>query len=1330
MDRILDEMTSALTMYLTTLGDLEVRVVGPAGERSLSKGKPAALLTYLACSPGRRATRERVASLLWADGSSDSARQNLRQTLWYIKRRLGELVETSDDVLALAADTRFDRDDFLALAASGDHAAAIGRYAGSFLPEFAAPGAEGFEEWAEVERRRLSAAFVACAELEVRAALAQGRFADAVRLARRARDESPAELAGWRLLFEALVAARDQVGITAELAQFDLLIEHEDLAPDPATRATVQLARRVLRGETPSGDAPASETSQVLAPDLVGREVEFRRMIDAWDAAGRGRGSMLLLAGAAGLGKSRLLNDFHARVTAARARVVLVRAHQGNRGIQSSLAASLAEALAALPDAMGVAPSSAAVLVALNPRLADTFEAATADTATGEDALRRRVIALSELLATVSERKRVALLIDDLHWADVESLRILAGLRSTIESGRILAVVTSRLPRDASEALGALETLQLPPLDVAGVAEFVARLGRMPMEGWVTPFLQQLLNATRGIPLELVESLQRLLELGVLRLRDGSWEVDDPERLLQDVSAGDALQRRLAGLSSAERETLLRIATIGRPVEAKSLPRELVDTLEQRGFVWRDAERVGVVHDEIAEAALEAATPELRRMAHAWAAEQFRVNSTSATQPVLAYHAARAEDEALLRRVTEEHVRARRADGDRRPVAQVVDDLVGATVAAAQRQRLATSLPWSLRSPWGWRPAVVIAAVLIVIAGISAWRRPPAPADADLILLLRLASTQDSLTELSLSYSGTGRRIQAAVPRIRPRSAYPPLTHRGLERLVPLPDGTGFIGHGFFGGPNGDEIVEVDERGELRFIAPSTADDGFALPSPDGRFVAFSTARYDTVTDHLSLAVLERATGRTRRVTHSDDIEHLMGWSPDGTRFAYQRVHFSRDREATACVINFDGTDERCDWPALGDRKTRPLGWVDARTLVVSVDDDRKLMHLDVENGEVMLVGASSPQLDVIVGTSMLGESIVDPVSGVGQIRFRWNDSRTDTSVPAASGSAVPLLVQRRSPGPPFLDRIIVSPLSGSLPTDATHQLRVAGVGSDGAAMHAYALRFTSRDTNIVVVSAEGRMMPRRKGRTWVVVAAGGWRSDSVLVDVGAAETSVLLGERWADDWIDRWRGYGDPNPLVREDSGVRTFVANGDGSYESGAYTRQDLPVGTGIGIEALVRLPVTFPQWQTLGVSLIAFTRLNELSSWDHRSGNLRNGASWACAASFPFGEGAPARRAFVVGGLLRGELRVPAPTGLYSGDWKTLRIQYFPDGRCGVAIDGTPLAILDVGTPTAGVPVRLVLNGHSVNSALVVGPLQVWQGVRNDLPWEQVAVSTPTR
>jgi hypothetical protein len=71
---------------------------------------------------------------------------------------------------------------------------------------------------------------------------------------------------------------------------------------------------------------------------------------------------------------------------------------------------------------------------------------------------------------------------------------------------------------------------------------------------------------------------------------------------------------------------------------------------------------------------------------------------------------------------------------------------------------------------------------------------------------------------------------------------------------------------------------------------------------------------------------------------------------------------------------------------------------------------------------------------------------------------------------------------------------------------------------------------------------------------------------------------------------------------------------------------------------------------------------------------------------------------------------------------GEWVSVWIQYFPDGRCGVAINGRAEVIVD--RPLAmGDSAVLIIGGFSHRTRILVGPLTMWTGVRSGVDWNSL-------
>jgi DNA-binding SARP family transcriptional activator len=452
---------------------------GESEKPLLDGGKPVALIAYLASAPSRQARRDQLVDLLWSDLEPDAAKHALRQTLWYIKKRVGDaILLAAGDTLSVSDRLQVDRDVLLRAAEQNDHEGVLAAYTGDFLPDFAAPGGAEFEGWADVERRRLRSLFHRATEASVRELLGRGRGRDAVARARRARDLDPTHQSSWRLLLEALIAAQDWAQAQGEGEALERMVAHEEVELEPASRSLLRVARQGGTEPTEQG-----EGRRGIVAELVGREREFALLLDAASQAQRGRGEHVHLRAPAGIGKSRLLGDLMARLRSARARVVLVRCDVGSRELPYAAASELALMLGRLPGARGVSPDSAAALVAMAPALS-TFFTVPHDPSTDQEALRRRSQALLELATAVSEEQALVVLIDDVHWMDARSRTVLGQLATRVHALHLLIVTTGRPVVEGRLDDPEARVVELPVLTELQCAELVASIATLGQAEW------------------------------------------------------------------------------------------------------------------------------------------------------------------------------------------------------------------------------------------------------------------------------------------------------------------------------------------------------------------------------------------------------------------------------------------------------------------------------------------------------------------------------------------------------------------------------------------------------------------------------------------------------------------------------------------------------------------------------------------------------------------------------------------------------------------------------------------------------------------------------
>jgi DNA-binding CsgD family transcriptional regulator len=322
---------------------------------------------------------------------------------------------------------------------------------------------------------------------------------------------------------------------------------------------------------------------QVLCPVLVAREDEIRRVEVALAGAASGLGGTVLVTGEAGVGKSRLVREA-ARAASAAGFAVLT-----GRAVASDVPTPFrpfAEALAAasragrLPDSQDLDPFRP-VLSRLVPEWRQPGQPAS------DDSLVFLGDALLRLLRSFGPAAGCLLILEDLHWADRETLALLEFLADNLSSERVLCLGTTRAGDGtraaelavALQARGSAAVLALTRLSAADSA----RMARACLGATDLPAAVQSLVARRaeGLPFLVEEVLAGLVGDGSLVERDGRWDADPvlAGPVLADIGPADpgalrslpvpatfagALRRRLSGLDSDSRRVISAAALLGR----------------------------------------------------------------------------------------------------------------------------------------------------------------------------------------------------------------------------------------------------------------------------------------------------------------------------------------------------------------------------------------------------------------------------------------------------------------------------------------------------------------------------------------------------------------------------------------------------------------------------------------------------------------------------------------------------------------------------------------------------------------------------------------------
>jgi DNA-binding SARP family transcriptional activator len=1321
---------STASPQLVTLGRLALLDATGQPLLSADSAKLLALLAYLAARPGRRATRDHLIDLFWADSPVDKARNSLRQALHKLRAVLGEalVTEPAGDIVLRPSITT-DRDRFIVALDAGDTDTALAIYAGPYAPGIVTAGSAGFEHWADNERERLHDHFVAAIESAAQRSIVGGNARDARALAQRLLEVSPHDERAWRLRVEAELAMASRVHVAATVAELQRALAANHRQPEPRTR---QLIERLTRPIDPLLDADEHEG---LVTDLVGREAEFGQLYHGWREAVARRAYHLHVTAQAGVGKTRLLDDFAFRLEAERARVVRIRATPRQRNVPGAALASLAAALVDLPGATGIADRSARILVDLQPALGTRFAGrAPLDAVDLGERRRLRVDALADLISALTDEGPLCLLLDDMHWWDRHSHDVVVDLIERL-GGKALFVATASRP-----GTGLVNTslstapLTLNALQVGEIAALLTSLGEATELASLLRLATALHSATDGVPLLVIEAVRLGLDRELLCLHDSRWNFARLDDYLGSLKPGAILAERIAALTTGQRGLLLLASVLEAPVEEVAATAIGVDApmaalveLERLGMLAPQGSCWVVAHDVIAEVSIAAATSDALRHAHRVAGMLLSAPADTEQQVAeAAQHFVDAGDIPALARLCGAWVRRCRTAGDTRAGRDIARELLGPDTPATAVAEVLTALPPALRGrPWRraliW-PALAAAAVMFTSAGWLITRREEVP-DATVEIFLRDSTVYTHL--VVPLYANRWATTRGDLPTERAsgrRGTFPgdPTDLSGGPQ--PSPNGREWIAsHTVRGELGPTELVLTEPSGREHPVAPARGDDVSPSWSPDGRFVVFATTRWSAPGNaSFDLGILDVTAGTVRRLTDDSASHERPAWSPDGTRISYLRKPIALAPDEV-CWITVDARRRYC--------RPEPDGaglvtdWLDNQTLLVGLRAGK--------NGTLAAVaadGTGHPSViaegDAFARLSPNGEWLLcdcataeTPGSTDQLIVLPVHQPAMHHAVHGVGGELWRNAFWGAGPRRPWLAQLRIMNQTDSIAIGASYRLSVEGTASDQSRLDPVpeVLRWRSADTAVATIdSVTGDVYPRRRGAAWIFVSAGGWRRDSTRVLVGDSPVATIIHENWDASWQQRWIPYGpDPKPTVVASRDIgHGITPNGNGTYADGVYSRGTFPAGSGIGVQAIVQAPVTRGKWQMIGFGIQRIYPIIE---------GVPSGTF--CAVRYPAGEGwSDLHR------LAGPDGSVEVPDAFATGKTFQLRVQIFPDGSCGVAINGRPVQ-RHTGMVATNEPLGVVISGQSVGTHMMVGPLTIWRGVRGEVDWSALGRDSVT-
>ncbi len=630
---------------LRCFGRLAVEDEG--GERvQLRSRKHLALLLYLAAHPDRRHDRERVARLFW-DTDLSLARHSLSQALYDLGRHLPdlELDRTNREVGLERESLVYEGLAFEEAVREDRLGEAVRTYEGPFAPDIETVGGADFERWVERERTRYRNLAEKALLRRVTECADAGRWGEMVVAGNRLVDMNPLNEAAHRSVMRGLWLQGDR---SAALAHFE---EHEDFLlrelPDGFDGETLALIEKIRGSERPGGGGSVRERPR---PEMVGREEEFRILKDTLSDVLEGESRFVVVRGEAGIGKTRLLEEFAEVAALEDVRLLESRCYAAESDVPyGPIVDGLREVAHEAAESSGGDDRTYYQLGHLFPEAFGEPERGDWDEIGKRTARRRLAEEVKKLLEDQASDRTTVWLIEDLHWADSTSLWMLSYLARRTETTPLLLIGTSRRRIAEFEADGAgkqpWRQLHLDRLSTGEIERLVSGMDHVGSSN-----RSRVASLADGNPFY----AQELAKSGLTSLSDR--ELRDTQRFKEELPAAISgiLETTIAAVTDAESQILAIVAVAqghaspNLVIDATDLSSaklaEAADDLQERGLVRSSQGRLTYSHDILRQFVYHSLSPLSRTVRHRQVADWLRENREGVDPGTLALHYHEADE--------------------------------------------------------------------------------------------------------------------------------------------------------------------------------------------------------------------------------------------------------------------------------------------------------------------------------------------------------------------------------------------------------------------------------------------------------------------------------------------------------------------------------------------------------------------------------------------------------------------------------------------------------------------------------------------------------------
>ena len=416
-----------------------------------------------------------------------------------------------------------------------------------------------------------------------------------------------------------------------------------------------------LTGEEVVTESIEQKRSYLSSSVLVGRDKELKALESALESVSKSQSKAIFVGAPAGVGKSRLVQEFKLQVQLAEYPFLTGRCFEQGMSAYKPVADALKQAISITTKEE--LEKYGNVLVKIFPELLDKgFEPLVPIPGIGEKL--RLFDTITSWLKDVSARDALVVFIDDLHWIDQASIDLLNTCIRDLKKSKIMFMGTFRddevpvghpMWQTVEEELTSI--VKLEPFSNQDIKELItAMLGSVDLK---SEFVDKVKNATGGNAFFISEVMRYLVEEDILQIRYGTWFLPtDYTSWELPTSIEATVTRRLNTLSPKAMELIRLAAVAGRKLRLSLFKAvsnwdeedifSSIDELIERQFLNHIEHEYLFPHDRVRETLYDSLDEELRKTLHEKVANTIESENLLSLVNVsgeLAYHYSRSNDQ-------------------------------------------------------------------------------------------------------------------------------------------------------------------------------------------------------------------------------------------------------------------------------------------------------------------------------------------------------------------------------------------------------------------------------------------------------------------------------------------------------------------------------------------------------------------------------------------------------------------------------------------------------------------------------------------------------------